>query len=420
MSRNVGLLSEAPSIAACTISRDVQKFDLLIEDMQNVAADRWGDLGFNEALTFLDQPDAEHLDFVVVAIDESDEGDLEPVVAIIAAARAKGVRVILVAEDVSPAALHQLLREGADEFIPYPLPEGELLRAVSSPKRGRGSKPSAAADTPAEAPAGGGHSGVVIPVYAMAGGAGGTTLAVNLAWELATLDKDLSPKVCLIDLGLQFGSVATFLDLPRREAVQEMLADTGALDGDVLDGALQTYNDRLHVLTAPLDLVPMDLVSPADVARLIETARVNFDYVVIDTPPVMADWSEAVLNAAHICFAVIGLDMRSAQNTLRIKRALAAEGLPFHKFRFALNRAPGFADLSGRSRVKRMAESLGISIELQFPDGGRVAAEAADQGLPLAEAAPKNALRREIAKLAKSIHEINLAEAAPQKVRARA
>ena len=38
-------------------------------------------------------------------------------------------------------------------------------------------------------------------------------------------------------------------------------------------------------------------------------------------PPAMADWGEAVLNAAHLCFAVLELDMRSAQNTLRIKRA---------------------------------------------------------------------------------------------------
>jgi pilus assembly protein CpaE len=252
----------------------------------------------------------------------------------------------------------------------------------------------------------------------MAGGAGGTTLAVNLAWELANLDKDLAPRVCLIDLGLQFGSVATLLDLPRREAVLELLSDTEGLDGEGLAGALQTFNDRLHVLTAPLDLVPLDLIGSKDVERLLETARVNFDYVVVDMPPAMADWGEAVLSAAHLCLAVLELDMRSAQNTLRLKRALTSEGLPFQKLRFVLNRAPGFTDLNGRSRVKRLAESLGISIDLQFPDGGRAVAEAADQGMPLAESAPKNALRREIVKLAKQVHEVNLADAAPQKARA--
>jgi pilus assembly protein CpaE len=261
---------------------------------------------------------------------------------------------------------------------------------------------------------------VVIPVYSMAGGAGGTTLAVNLAWELANIDKELAPRVCLIDLGLQFGSVATLLDLQRREAVLELLSSTEGLDGDSFLQALQVCGERLHVLTAPPDLVPLDLVDGTDIQRILETARLNFDYVVIDMPPALADWSEAVLNAAHLCFAVIELDMRSAQNTMRLKRALTSEGLPFQKIRFALNRAPGFADLTGRSRVKRLAESLGIGIELQLPDGGRAIAEAADQGAPLAEAAPKNPLRREIQKLARSIHEVNVEEPAPQKARARA
>ncbi|WP_210530197.1 AAA family ATPase [Rubellimicrobium arenae] len=412
------MLSDSPAIVACTVSRDVQRFDLLIEDMQATVGDRWGDLGFAEATTFLDQPDAELLDFVVLAIDGLDMADLDPVLAVIAAARQRGIRVILVAEEVTPRVLHQLLREGADDFIPYPLPEGELARAVTRPKRKNGAAKAVAEGQLPAAPTQGEHSGVVIPVYSLAGGAGGTTLAVNLAWELACLGGSPPPRVALLDLGLQFGSVATYLDLPRREAVQDLLGDAARMDGEALRSALQAYDGRLHVLTAPLDLVPLDLVGSAEIARLIETARVNFDYIVIDMPSAMSDWGEAVLNAAHLCFAVIQIDMRSAQNTLRLKRALTSEGLPFDKLRFVLNRAPGFADLNGRSRVKRMAESLGISIELQLPDGGRAIAEAADQGIPLSEAAPRSALRREIVKLARSIHTVNLATLAPQKIRA--
>ena len=106
--------------------------------------------------------------------------------------------------------------------------------------------------------------------------------------------------------------------------------------------------------------------------------------------------------------------MRSAQNALRLKRALQSEDLPFQKLRFALNRAPKFTDLGGKSRVKRMAESLGISIDLQLPDGGRQVAQCGDHGLPLADSAAKNPLRKEILKLAQSVHELgrNDAEAA--------
>ena len=132
------------------------------------------------------------------------------------------------------------------------------------------------------------------------------------------------------------------------------------------------------------------------------------------SPSTIVLWSEAVLNAAHIYFGVIELDMRSAQNALRLKRTLQSEDLPYNKIRFALNRCPKFTDLSGKSRVKRMGESLGISIELQFPEGGKQVTQGADHGIPLAKSSPKNPLRKEICKLAKSIHELgrNEAEAA--------
>jgi len=77
-----------------------------------------------------------------------------------------------------------------------------------------------------------------------------------------------------------------------------------------------------------------------------------------------------------------------------------------------MNRAPGFTDLSGKSRVKRLAESLGISIDVMMPDGGKQITQTNDHGTPLAQALPKNALRKEIAKLAKSVHDVNQADEA--------
>lgn len=396
-------------IVACTISRDVKNFDLLIEDMESALGDRWGDLSFDEAPTYFAQPEAESLEFVALAMNDADEDDLPRLSEIISRAKAQNIGVILIAEDVSPAALHQLLRHGADAFVPYPLPEGELQEAID---RLSAPPPAARAPSGPTLDAGSSKEGAVIVVQGLAGGAGATTLATNLAWDLALLGSEGAPGVALIDLDLQFGSVATYLDLPRREAVYEMLSDTEALDADVFAQALVSYEDKLQVLTAPSDILPLDILSPDDVARVIDLARRHFDFVVIDMPSTLVQWSETVLQAAHVYFAVIELDMRSAQNALRLKRALQSEDLPFNKLRFALNRAPGFADLGGKGRAKRMAESLGISIDLQLPDGGKAVAQGGDHGLPLAASAPKNPLRKEIAKLAKSLHELGRGDAA--------
>lgn len=404
---------ETTRILACTVSRDVQNFDLLIEDMESVLGERWGDLGFAEALAFFGQPDAESLQFVALAIDDKDEDNLVMLGEVIAQAKSRGIKVILIAEDVSPVSLHQLLRKGADEFVPYPLPEGELQTAVERLKSKEAEADRVQHNTP-QLQSGTSKDGAVIAVHGMAGGSGSTTLAVNLAWELALIDGDKHPSVCLLDLDLQFGTVATYLDLPRREAVFEMLTDTDNMDEEVFGHALLNFEDRLQVLTAPADLVPLDVISPEDVQRIIDMARSHFDYVVIDMPSTLVHWSETVLHAAHVYFAMIELDMRSAQSVLRLKRALQSEDLPFNKMRFALSRAPKFTDLSGKSRVRRMGESLGVSIDLLLPDGGRQVMQGCDHGIPLATHAPKNPLRREIAKLAHSLHELgrNEAEAA--------
>ncbi|WP_171173558.1 AAA family ATPase [Ruegeria sp. HKCCD8929] len=400
---------ETSPILACTVSRDVQNFDLLIEDMEAALGERWGDLGFAEALAFFGQPEAETLEFIALAIDGEDEDNLVLMSEIITQAKSRNIKVVLIAEDVTPASLHQLLRKGADEFVPYPLPENELQEAID-----RLNKPEPAPQVQhntAQLASGESKEGALFVVQGLAGGVGSTTLAVNLAWELATVSEKDAPSVCLLDLDLQYGSVSTYLDLPRREAVLEMLSETDAMDEEVFGQGLLSFEDKLQVLTAPADMVPLDIITPEDVQRVIDMARAHFDYVVVDMPNTLVHWSETVLQAAHVYFALIELDMRSAQNALRLKRALQAEDLPFNKLRFAMNRAPKFTDLSGKARVKRMGESLGISIDLQLPDGGKQVLQGADHGTPLASSAPKNPLRREIAKLAQSLHALGSSDA---------
>ncbi len=407
MTQSTALQPEPAPIVACTISRDVQNFDLLIEDMESELGESWGDLSFEDAKQFLGQPDSASLEFVAIAMDAQDETELAKISDLIRQANEHSIKVLVIAEEVSPIALHQLLKLGAEEFVPYPLPDGALHEAI---ERMRAPEPELKSNNTATG-AGGGRDAVVLAVQGLAGGVGSSTFAVNLAWELATIDKTDPAKVCILDLDLQAGSVATYLDLPRREAVYELLSDTSSMDNDSFMQALTTYNDRLYVLTAPTEMLPLDIINSEDVQRLLDIARSNFDYVIIDMPSTVVQWTEVMLHAAHVYFTPMELDMRSAQNALRMIRALKSEELPFEKLRFVMNRAPKFTDMNGKSRVKRMAESLGIDIEVMIPDGGKQVMEAGDNGAPLSETSPKNPVRKEINKLAVSVHELNLSVA---------
>jgi pilus assembly protein CpaE len=406
----VANLQPAPAaIHACTVSRDVLSFDQLIDDMEAEFGESWGDLSFDDALAFLGQNDAKALEFLAIAVDAQDEVRLAQICELIRAARVLSIRVVLVADHISPVLLHRLLQEGAQDFVPYPLPEGALHEAVR-----RAFTPAA---KPVDLSAGGEsghkrhghgtgtqgqHRGVVFPVHAMAGGLGASTFVTNIAWELVNLANSPA-RVCILDLDFQYGSVATYLDLPRKDAVFELLTDIAGADAEQFLAALLPFRDKLHVLTAPPDMLPLDIVGPEDIGKLIDMAQANFDFILIDMPKAIVAWTETVLARANMYFALLELDLRSAQNLLRLLRALRAEGLPDEKLRFVMNRAPKFTDLTAKSRVRRMAESLEINIDLNLPDGGVQVTQANDHGLPLSESYGRNILRKELQKLAKSL-----------------
>ncbi|WP_339108202.1 AAA family ATPase [Thioclava sp. GXIMD4216] len=416
------ILSPEPApLVACTVSRDVSNFNLLIEDMEAELGESWGDLGFDDTLLFLNQPDAETLEFLAIAVDEDDEINLDRITRIITTAKEKGLRIILIAEELSPIALHQLLRLGADDFVPYPLPEGALHEAIHRLGHAQDTVEDFAPAQPRKTSQD--RNGAVLAVHGMAGGVGASTFAVNLAWELACnpgasgkkrTALPEAPRVCVIDLDLQYGTISTYLDLPRREIIFDTLSNTAQMDAELFHQALQVYQDKLHVFTAPADMLPLDLPSTEDISRLIKMAQSQFDFVIIDMPSTVVQWTETVLSASDLYFAMLELDMRSAQNLLRMIRALQAEDLPVEKLRYVLNRAPKFTDLAGKSRVKRLAESLDITIELHLPDGGRAITQANDHGQPLAETAAKAPLRREYQKLARSVYDRNHAAKAAQ------
>lgn len=395
-----GSASGEPKIRACTVCRDVRNFDLLIEDMEAIYADTWGELTFIETVSFLDDPDASELELLAIALDDEDSAQTNLVRLIIERAAAKSIRVLLIAESLSPILLHQMLRAGADDFVPYPLPENALRDAI---ERLRKAAQTAAGVQTAATPSG--RNGTIFAVQSLAGGAGATTFAVNLAWELMQTKDKSDMSVCILDLDFQSGTVSTYLDLPRTEKVYEMLSQTSTMDRDSFFSALQRFQEKLHVLTAPSDMLPLDLLSPDEIERVISIAGDSFDIVVIDMPRTIVHWTETVLSASEQYFAIMELDMRSAQNTLRLIRALKADGLSMDRFHFVLNRAPRFTDLGGRSRAKRMAESLGISFTTFIPDGGAQVRDANDHGLPLGEFAAKNPAGKEIRKLAQSISE---------------
>ncbi len=156
-------------------------------------------------------------------------------------------------------------------------------------------------------------------------------------------------------------------------------------------------------------MLPLDIISGEDIGRLIDMALANFDYVIIDMPLTVVAWTEAVLTRAHVYFALIDLDLRSAQNVCALSAPSRPRRCRMKKLRYVLNRAPKFTDLSAKSRVKRMARKPGHRHRGATARRRHPGHPGQRPWLPLSESAAKNPLRKELQKLAKSLHDLNKA-----------
>ena len=343
----------------------------------------------------------EETGFAIVAVDREDDA-IEMACEAVRLASKAGLLVLLVVGDLSPKAMHRLMREGVTEFAPFPEPAGALQEAIGRMRVKRAAilRDEAMAETQKSEPK---RLGRIIGVYGVAGGVGASTFATNLAWEIAIETRKQAMKVALLDFNFQYGSVATYLDVPRREAVYELISEASTLDQTGFDQALSSYQGRLSVLTAPRDALPLDIVAPGEIGAILSLAKEAFDYVIVDMPQALMNWSEQVYSASEQFFALMEIDMRSAQNMFRFLRALRAEEMPLEKIVFCLNRAPGLTDLTGKTRVKRVAESLGIEFSHLLADGGKQVMNACDQGVPLAEAAKSNPVRKELMRIAQNL-----------------
>jgi pilus assembly protein CpaE len=235
-----------------------------------------------------------------------------------------GVIVIAVGKRNDVGLYRDLMQAGITEYLVKPI-TSELLAKALSPK------PTGGEVTPIHQ-----KLGKMVAVVGARGGVGATTLAVNLAWYLASRHRR---RVALVDLDLQNGHCALELNLKSNPGLREALTNPRRVDRLFLERVMVTHDERLFVLSSEEPLRD-DVEFSAEAVELLLTAlRVEFHYVIVDIPRFTAAPYRVAMDRADRRIIVGDRTMRSVRDIARLYAELGGSEAAAHRNLLVINRS---------------------------------------------------------------------------------
>ena len=176
----------------------------------------------------------------------------------------------------------------------------------------------------------------IISTFSNKGGIGKTSIAVNLAMELAQLSKE---KVALVDLNLQLGDVATFLDLTPSFAMDYIANNIQNLDDNELLKTLTRYkNTSLYVIADPLNIDKSKEITSAQIEEILQSLKKSFSYIVIDIGTNIDSKTIKALDMSDLILLVATVNLPAIRSIQRCMEMFNKLGYTQDKIKLVLNR----------------------------------------------------------------------------------
>ncbi len=306
------------------------------------------------------------------------------------------VPIIMLTSDRDVSQKVKALRSGADDYLVKPFHPAELLARI---------KALIARFAPGDSLVGRPPMGRIHAYYGAKGGVGTTTIAINTAIALRSLER----RVVLVDGNLQFGDHRVFMDLAndRKSIVDAVNAPT--IDADLLKGVIQSHESGVDLLLAPPSPEAADLVTAVHMHEILQVLATMYDYVVVDIDKRLDEFNLMVLDIAETIFAVMTADLSCLKNVRLVLGTMGHLGYASGKLKLVLNRSNAYTGIN----VKSAEGALRQPIEHQIVNEYRGAISALNTGAPFMAAKADSVLGRSVLDFAKAIDKAP-ARSAPQ------
>jgi len=280
--------------------------------------------------------------------------------------------------------LRRSMLAGAREFLTKPFSADELVNAIrhvnelEKVKRSRymQSAPVAAPSSPHAQASGAGSRGQVISFFSPKGGVGRTTISTNLA---VALFQSTDRPVVLVDGSLPFGDIAVILNMnPKAKTIADLVGSFENLDADILETVLVPHSTGIKVLLAPPTPEAAELITAANMKKVLELLRERYAFVVVDTWPSFQEVVLTMLDVADVILTLMTLEITSLKNVRVFLEIAEKLGYDEKKVQLVANRN----DSSGGIKASDVEASLGRRIPHTIVSDGRALVLAVNRGVP--------------------------------------
>jgi CRP-like cAMP-binding protein len=239
--------------------------------------------------------------------------------------------------------------------------------------------------------------GYVTAVYSPRGGAGVTTLAVNLAIALAERHPD---DTVLLDLDVLFGHAVSNLWLePRGVLAQVSPVTMRNLDRSGLDFYLLKHSSSLRIFPAATRPEEGQTITGEHIRSTVTTLKRNFGHIVLDLPHGFNEVTLAGLEIADRVLLLATPEQATLQDILECRRIFKEVlGLSADRVGYVLNHPLPYSGLPISDFSAATAAPWG-----EIPHGGEAPSTAAVRGESLLGTRPNNAVARAAAQLGDQI-----------------
>ncbi|MDF0545962.1 pilus assembly protein CpaE [Sphingobium sp. H39-3-25] len=280
--------------------------------------------------------------------------------------------VVIAAGQVNDVRLYRdLIASGISDYLLKPFGPDQLRDAIAQAQAVFAApRIEASSDRP--------HA--TIAVIGTRGGAGASTIATSLAWELS---EKASRSTALLDLDVHFGTGALALDLEPGRGLTDAIENPSRIDGLFIERALVRAGERLAILSAEAPISQPMLTDGGAFYQLQEEFRLAFECSVIDLPRNMLIQHPHLINEVNVTVLVTELTLAAARDSIRILSWLKSNA-PQTRVIVVANRVQPTALEISR---KDFEQSIERKVDIAIPYDVRTAAHAAKLGKCFAEVA---------------------------------